>query len=108
MPRSQVASAAFREDYRRPFGEGELTRARRITALADGRNRIERRYAWTDATGAVRERAHTCEVIRPYAPDALHALLAQRGFVVRDTWWDYGARPGPEGAQFATVRAYLG
>lgn len=108
VPRAQIASEAFREDYRRPFGSGELTRARRITTLAGGRNRIERRYAWADATGAVRERAETCEVIRPYAPDALRRLLAQRGFVVSDVWWDYGTRAGPEGAQFVTMRAYFG
>jgi len=105
VPRAQVTSEDFREDYRRPCGSGALSRVRRITALPDGRNRIERRYAWSDAAGVVRERAQTCEVIRPYTPDALRALLAQRGFVVTDVWWDYGAAAGPEGAQFVTMRA---
>ena len=108
VPRGEVTSRDFREDYRRPFERGQLTRARRITALPDGRNRVERRYAWADATGVVRERADTCEEIRPYTPDALRALLARHGFVVTDVWWDYGTRPGPEGARFATMRAYLG
>jgi SAM-dependent methyltransferase len=108
VPRGEVASGEFREDYRRAFDSGALTRARRVTALAGGRNRIERRYAWSDAAGVVREEAQTCEVIRPYTPDALRAMLAQRGFVVTDVWWDYGARAGPEGAQFVTMRAYFG
>jgi SAM-dependent methyltransferase len=108
VPRAQVTSDDFREDYSRPFGNGALSRARRITALPDGRNRIERRYAWADATGVVRERAHTSEVIRPFTPEALRALLARRGFDVTDVWWDYGAKDGPEGAQFVTMRARAG
>ena len=105
VPRAAVASDAFREDYRRAFADGELARSRRITALPHGLHRIERRYALHDAHGAIVERAETAEVIRPYAPDALHALLARQGFEVADTWWDYGARAEGADAQFVTLLA---
>jgi SAM-dependent methyltransferase len=77
----------------------------RITALPHGLNRIERRYAWRDGTGAIVEQAQTAEVIRPCTPDALHALLARNGFAVTRTWWDYGARTDARGAQFVTLLA---
>jgi SAM-dependent methyltransferase len=105
VPRERVAADAFCEDYRRPWAGGELARARRITALPHGLNRIERRYAWRDGTGAIAEQAHTAEVIRPCAPEALHALLARNGFAVTRTWWDYGARTDARGAQFVTLLA---
>jgi len=106
VPRAAVTSDAFREDYRRELGDGMLVRARRISSLPGGLNRIERRYVVLDRAGMTVEETHTCEIIRPYAPSALHELLAGHGFDVRQTWWDYGARGDSGEAQFATLLAY--
>jgi len=44
VPRPVQSFAEFRLDYRRAHGSGMLERHKRITAHADGTNRIERRY----------------------------------------------------------------
>jgi hypothetical protein len=105
VPRAAVTSDAFREDYRREIDDGMLVRARRIEALPGGLNRIERRYVVLDRFGVALEETQTREVIRPYTPGALHALLARHGFDVRQAWWDYGTRADGGDAQFATLLA---
>ena len=105
VPRPAVTTEAFREDYRRAFDDGVLVRARRITALPGGLNRIERRYVLQDPAGACVEEAETCEIIRPYAPDALRALLARHGFEVTGTWWDYAEKAPAVDTQFVTLMA---
>ena len=107
IPRTAVSSPTFREDYRRPCHGGELARSRRITALEDGVNRIERRYVLRDGTGRVVEQVETVEVVRPRAPAELCALLARHGYAIESTWWDYGASASEAGAQFVTLRARL-
>src|SRR5262249_8239650 len=55
VPQPVVSFAEFRLDYRRPHGHGQLERHKRITANADGTNRIERRYRRLDAHGITLE-----------------------------------------------------
>jgi SAM-dependent methyltransferase len=107
VPRVAVASSSFEEDYRRPCSGGELARARRITTLEGGVNRIERRYVLRDREGAVVEQEDTVELIRARAPAELCALLSQHGYAIESTWWDYGARASAADAQFMTLRARL-
>lgn len=104
IPREIVSGAGFREDYRRPCNGGELMRARRVTPLGGGLNRIERRYELRES-GRVVSAVETAETIRPYAPDALVALLARNGFAAEEAWWDYGAARDAASAQFFTVLA---
>jgi len=105
VPRNAVTSDTYREDYRRELADGVLVRSRRIAALPGGLHRIERRYVVEDRSGAAVDGADTCEVIRPWAPDALGALVAAAGFDVERTWWDYGAASDGSEAQFATLLA---
>ena len=97
------AQAGFTHDYRRPFGAFTLTRAKRITALSDGTNRIERRYEVVSGAGHVVETIAVEEAIRPRPPAALHAALADAGFERIAEAWDYGTRPQADGAQFVTL-----
>jgi SAM-dependent methyltransferase len=105
VPRAAVTSEVFHEDYRRDVEDGTLVRARRISALPGGLHRIERRYVLHDRAGVAREATDTCEIIRPYAPDALRALVAQHGFDVEQVWCDYGACADERAAQFVTMLA---
>jgi hypothetical protein len=43
-------------------------------------NRIERHYRFFDAVGALVREVRTESLQRPYAPDALRAVLAAAGF----------------------------
>jgi SAM-dependent methyltransferase len=104
IPRETAASAAFREDYRRPCNGGELARAKRVTPLHGGLNRIERRYELRES-GRVVSALETTETIRPYAPEVLVAAFAPHGFAVEESWWDYGAARDAASAQFFTVLA---
>jgi SAM-dependent methyltransferase len=105
VPRAIPPAAAFRLDYRRPWGEGTLARWKRIAAIDATTNRIDRRYQLLDATGRPVETIAVSEVIRPRAPAELRQLVESAGFEVEGAWWDYGARPGPDGAQFYTLAA---
>lgn len=103
VPRPVVSFAEFRQDYRRPHGTGELERHKRITANADGTNRIERRYRVLEANGAELEEFVTDETIRPYTPEDLVAIADRAGFQVVATAWDYAAEARPHDARFATL-----
>ena len=93
----------FRLDYRRPHGDGALERHKRITANADGTNRIERRYRLLDASAALCEEIFTDETIRPYAPDALRALAHAASYEIARWAWDYDTRSDAHGARFASL-----
>lgn len=79
----------FRRDYLRPHAGGTLERAKRIRALADGCNRIERRYTLRDADGREQASFTTVDTIRPYTPDDLRAALTRHGYRVERESLDY-------------------
>lgn len=103
VPRAVRAGETFQPDYARPFGDGTLERGKRVQALADGRNRIERRYRLVDPGGDVREEFSTVDVIRPRAPAELVEALERAGLQVEQAAWDYGASTSVHSAQFHTV-----
>jgi hypothetical protein len=103
VPRRIEAQSGFTPDYRRSFGAFTLARSKRITPLADGTNRIERRYEVVNGAGDVVETIEVAETIRPRAAAALHAAMADAGFQHVQEAWDYGTRPNAEGAQFVTL-----
>ena len=104
VPQPVTSFADFRLDYRRPHDGATLERHKRITAHADGTNRIERRYRiLADDGGSVRAEFHTDETIRPYSAAALADIVAAAGLQV-DRWiFDYGTRLHADGARFATA-----
>ncbi|HSD18333.1 MAG TPA: class I SAM-dependent methyltransferase [Thermomonas sp.] len=103
VPRAIRAGEDFQPDYARPFGDGMLERAKRVQALADGRNRIERRYRLIDASGSVREEFTTVDCIRPRTPAELVGALERAGLRIEEAAWDYGTGTSAESAQFHTV-----
>ena len=103
VPREVPAQADFTPDYRRPYGAFTLARAKRITPLPGGANRIERRYEVINGAGDVVETIEASEVIRPRDVTTLHAAMADAGFGRISEWWDYGTRPTADGAQFVTL-----
>lgn len=103
VPQPVESFADFRLDYRRPHEDGFLERRKRITANADGTNRIERQYRVLDANDALREEFHTDETIRPYAPAQLQALAQQAGYVVRREVRDYSDAPPSAAMRFVTL-----
>lgn len=105
VPKPVQAQGDFTADYRRPFGAFTLARAKRITPLADGTNRIERRYEMVSGAGRVVETIEATDVIRPRPPSALRAALGDAGFARIAEAWDYGTRPGADDAQFVTLTA---
>jgi hypothetical protein len=105
VPRSVVADARWRQDYRRPYGAGVLARWKRIVPQAGGCNRIERRYEVRDAADGVVEAFAVAEEIRPLAPEALAARLATAGFAIARTAWDYAGTPRPPQPQFVAYVA---
>ncbi len=103
VPQAVTSFTEFRHDYRRPHGSGWLERHKRITAHADGTNRIERIYRVLDAQGQRLEEFSTDETIRPYAPEELIRVGQSAGLVAELTAWDYGASTASPSAKFATV-----
>lgn len=103
VPQPVESFSDFRLDYRRPHGDGVLERRKRITANADGTNRIERWYRVFGADEVLREEFRTDETIRPYAPSQLHALAQQAGYVVQREVRDYSDAPAAEGMRFVTL-----
>jgi SAM-dependent methyltransferase len=103
VPQPVSSFADFRRDYRRPHGDGELERHKRITANADGTNRIERRYIVLARGGAVTADFSTDETIRPYTASDLTAFGEAGGLVVESCVWDYGQCAEAPQARFATI-----
>lgn len=89
VPKPVASFSDYRLDYRREHGGGSLERAKRITAQADGTNRIERRYRLLDADGVLQQEFHTDETIRPYAAPQLLAMAAAAGFAAGTAVSDY-------------------
>lgn len=103
VPQPVSGYSDFGLDYRRAHGDGMLERHKRIAALADGSNRIERHYRRFDAAGKVCDDFMTDETIRPYAEAVLVQLAESVGFVHEYTAYDY-AKPGDaEHARFASL-----
>ena len=103
VPQPVVSFAEFRLDYRRPHGTETLERHKRITANADGTNRIERCYRLSGADGHLIEEFHTDETIRPYTAAALSALADSAGLRVESLVFDYGAAAESAHARFASA-----
>jgi SAM-dependent methyltransferase len=103
IPQPVESFADFRLDYRRPHGEQTLERHKRITANADGTNRIERRYRLFAADDTLRDEFHTDETIRPYTSAAIAALAEAAGLRVESWTFDYGAFGGGSNFRFATA-----
>lgn len=104
VPQPVASFADFRLDYRRAHGAGTLERHKRITANADGTNRIERRYRVFGADGVQPvEQFDTDETIRPYGSAALTEMAVAAGLRVQEWIFDYGTRAGADGARFATA-----
>jgi len=103
VPQQVTSFADFRRDYRRPYGDSELERHKRITANADGTNRIERRYLVLARDGAVIADFSTDETIRPYTASDLAAFGEAGGLAVESCAWDYGQCTEATRARFATI-----
>lgn len=103
VPQPVASFADFRLDYRRAHGDGVLERRKRITANADGSNRIERWYRVYAAGDVLREEFRTDETIRPYAPSQLQALAQQAGYVIQREVRDYGDAPAGAAMKFVTL-----
>src|SRR5262249_35255145 len=104
VPQAVQSFAEFRPDYRRRHGDGMLERHKRITANADGTNRIERRYRlYSAGAAAPREEFHTVDTIRPYLPSDLAAIAVSAGLEVDEWFYDYGVHDTAHEARFATV-----
>lgn len=103
VPQPVATFAEFRLDYRRAHGAETLERHKRITANADGTNRIERRYRLFGVDGELREEFHTDETIRPYTAAALTALAGSAGLRVENLIFDYGATSDPAGSRFVSA-----
>jgi SAM-dependent methyltransferase len=103
VPQPVTSFADFRQDYRRPHGPGLRERHKRITAHADGSNRIERRYRILDANGAAVDEFATDETIRPYHAEELVRFGAAAGLHWEALAWDYGERAEADGARFASI-----
>ncbi len=103
VPQQVDAYSEFREDYRRPHASGTLERAKRIESLADGTNRIERRYRLFDTKEALASEFITVETIRPYSPELIARIAGDAGFDIDGWSYDYGTCPSSAGARFATA-----
>jgi len=103
IPQPVESFTEYRLDYRRPHGEEVLERHKRITANADGTNRIERRYRLYAAEGRLRDEFHTDETIRPYTPGALAELADTADLRVESWVFDYGTGEAGANPRFATA-----
>jgi hypothetical protein len=109
VPQPVQSFSDFRQDYRRAHGDGVLERHKRITANANGTNRIERRYRRYAGSGAIADEFVTDETIRPYAPEDLVALGRSARLLVDSICYDYGQTDDVGKARFVTVvmRSFL-
>lgn len=92
-------------DYARRFEGAWLVRHKRISRLADGCHRIERRYR---CRGVFAGRTlHCSEIIRPYTPSELQRQTERFLGPVRAVELDYGAAVTTTPSRFCTVTARL-
>ena len=104
VPQQVTSFADFRRDYRRVHEGGFLERHKRITANADGTNRIERRYTLLNANDSVISEFETDETIRPYSADDLCRLAQSANLVVESVTHDYNTTADTL-SRFATLLA---
>lgn len=100
VPQPVASFSDFRDDYRRRHGDGWLQRSKRITALEDGRNRIERRYRLLNAGDNVQREWTTCEEIRPYPENEVCEIAMAAKLTVLDRSDDYGQTPNGQTPRF--------
>lgn len=100
VPQPVTSFLEFRDDYRRPHRDGWLQRSKRIIALDDGRNRIERRYRLLDASEALEREWLTCDEIRPYSENDVCDLAFAANLIVLDRADDYGQKAAGQEARF--------
>jgi len=105
IPRDVRSFDEFRQDYSRDYQGGRLERAKRIAVLADGCNRIERRYRQLGASGDLLQEVHTQERIRPQSPTQLRALIQRHGLRIDAVHFDYGQTASMAEARFCTLIA---
>ncbi len=103
IPKDVAPFDGFRPDYRRVHGAGFLEREKRIACLADGSNRIERRYRLIDTHGQTERTWTTVDEIRPYRAQALIEAAARHGLILLDQAFDYAALSTTGVAQFVTL-----
>ncbi len=105
IPRDVSPFDDFRQDYSRDYLGGQLQRAKRIAVLANGCNRIERRYRHLAADGTLIQEVLTQETIRPQSPAQLRDLLARHGMRVQAEYYDYAGATAAQDSRFYTVLA---
>jgi len=105
VPRPDMSSEIFGVDYRRPYRDGVLTRAKRVATLGARLNRIDRHYEILGADGSLIDEIDTREDVRLFAPDDVRASLTSAGFRIDAEWWDYAASDRRSPPQFFTVAA---
>jgi SAM-dependent methyltransferase len=106
VPHDELADGNWREDYQREWCDGLLCRSRRISALEDGCNCIERSYRYLPRSRPAEAFAFTTsEKIRPYTVEALTDRLQSLGLRLQDPVFDYGTQACPGKAQFFTLIA---
>jgi SAM-dependent methyltransferase len=98
LPREIGSYDEYRLDYGRVVGGRAFERWKRIRALPDGRNRVDRRYRVAGDTPF-----ETSVTIRPYSPDDLIAAAGVAGWRAVETALDYGRAAVAAAARFATV-----
>lgn len=103
VPQPVTSFSDFRDDYRRRHGNGWLQRSKRIKALEDGRNRIERRYRLLDARETLQREWTTCEEIRPYTESDVRNIATASDLSVLDRADDYGQTPSGQTPRFWSV-----
>ena len=103
VPQPVLSFGEFRDDYRRRHGDGWLQRSKRITALHDGRNRIERRYRLLESDDNLQREWTTCEEIRPYAESEVCEIATAANLTVVNRADDYGQTPAGQMPRFWTV-----
>jgi SAM-dependent methyltransferase len=104
VPRPELADGSWLRDYARRYGAHWLVRHKRISRLADGCHRIERRYR---CHAFARRTLHTNEIIRPYPPKELIQQTERFLGPVLEASYDYGVDLGQRKARFCTVTARL-
>ncbi len=106
IPQPRLAGSGWLRDYARRVDDEWLVRHKRITPLADGCHRIERRYRLRGAFGG--RTLLTTEVIRPYTPERLVAQVRSHLGPVLRVDYDYTPGRSAAGARFCSVIAGIG
>ncbi len=101
IPRPALTDSGWLRDYARWLGVRWLVRHKRISTLADGCHRIERRYRCRGAFGG--RTLHTSEIIRPYSPVELQRQAERFLGPVLNVEYDYGVGAGAAQERFCTI-----